>query len=383
MILTHLGDDYDKYFGAVVPPIFMNSLHVHKNMAELNSVERFSESNFIYGRESNPTITIVEKKVAALEHGSMALCFSSGMAATTSAIMAVCNAGDHVICIRNIYGPTKTFLEKYCSPKFNITTTYVKGDDINEIESAIKSNTKLIVFESPTSAVFSICDISAITTLAKSRGIKTLIDNSYCTPLFQKPLDMGVDFVMHTATKYLGGHSDIIAGVLVSKDREIMEHIACNERELYGSILAPMEGWLLMRGMRTLRVRLEAHQAAAIQVAEFLEKNPKVKKVNYPGLASHPQHDLILKQQQGSNGLLSFELDASFEQSVKMCDSLEVFQAGVSWGGFESLKCMPFYKSNDTDAEYFGTTHGCIRLHVGLEGVDNQLSALDTALRNM
>lgn len=383
MILTHLGDDYEKYYGAVIPPIFMNSLHVQKDIEGLNNLDRFKEGNFCYGRESNPTISIVERKLAALERGTMALCFSSGMAATTSAIMAVCNANDHVICVKNIYGPTRIFLDRYCKPKFNISTTYVKGDDISEIESAIRSNTKMIIFESPTSVVFSICDISAIAKLAKSRGIKTLIDNTYCTPLFQKPLEMGIDFVMHTATKYLGGHSDIIAGVLVSKDTKLMEHIACNERELYGSILGPMEGWLLMRGLRTLKVRLNAHQTTALQVAELLEKNSKVRKVNYPGLASHPQHDLIKKQQKGSSGLLSFELDGTFEKSVKMCDSLEVFKTGVSWGGFESLKTMPFYKFSESEAEWFGSSRGCIRLNVGLEGSENLLSALDTALKKL
>ena len=383
MIITHLGDDYEKYFGAVIPPIFMNSLHIQKSIEELALLDRFSEDSFCYGRESNPTVRIAEKKIAALEHGSMALCFASGMAATTSAIMSVCNANDHIICIRNIYGPNRKFLENYCKPKFNISTTYVKGDDIGEIESAIRPNTKLIMFESPTTAVFSICDISAIAELAKSREIKTLIDNSYCTPLFQKPLDMGIDFVMHTATKYLGGHSDIIAGVLVSKDTKLMQRIACNERELYGGILGPMEGWLLIRGMRTLRVRLEAHQAAALQVAEFLETSSKIRKVNYPGLATHPQHDLIMKQQKGSSGLLSFELDGTFEQSLKLCNSLEVFKTGVSWGGFESLKSMPFYRSSDSEAAWLGCARGCIRLHVGLEGIDNQLGALDAALKKM
>lgn len=381
MTLTHLGDEYDRYLDAVIPPIFMNSLHVKKNMKDLNSVERFSDENFIYGRESNPTVMIAEKKIAALEHGTMALCFSSGMSATTSAILSVCNAGDHVICIRNIYGPTKIFLDQYCEPKFNITTTYVKGDDLAEIEAAVQSNTKIIVFESPASLVFNVCDIRAIVKLAKAHGIRTLIDNTYCTPLFQKPLDMGVDFVMHTATKYLGGHSDIIAGALVSNDTEIMQGIACRERELYGSILGPMEAWLLIRGLRTLRVRLEAHQAAALQVAEYLEKNPKVKAVHYPGLASHPQHELIAKQQTGSSGLLSFELDTSFENSEKMCDSLEVFQAGVSWGGFESLKSMPFYKLSESEVAWHGGSRSIIRLHVGLEGVENQLDALEHALK--
>lgn len=383
MIATHLGDDYDKFLGAVVPPIFMNTLHIHHTIQEMNQMDRFSDQDFIYGRECNPTVQIVEKKVAALENGAMALCFGSGMAAISSAIMAVCQAGDHVICVRNIYGPTRQFLESYCAQKFHMTTTFVKGDNLEEVEAAIRPNTRLIVLESPTSLVFSICDLRGIAKLAKSRNIKTLIDNSYCTPLFQKPLDMGIDFVVHTASKYFGGHSDVIAGVLTSKDEKAMRSISCNERELYGGILGPMEGWLLLRGIRTLRVRLEAHQAAAKQVASFLETHDRVRKVNYPGLASHPQHALIETQQKGSSGLLSFEPDLDFDRAVAFCNRLQVFQAGVSWGGFESLKCMPFYKSTEKEAEWYGGSRCLIRLHVGLEGVANQLQALEEAFKSI
>lgn len=383
MIATHLGDDYDKFLGAVVPPIFMNSLHIHQSIEEMSQMDRFSDETFIYGREANPTVQIVEKKVAALENGSMALCFGSGMAAISSAIMSVCGAGDHVICVQNIYGPTRTFLEDYCARKFHMTTTFVKGDDLSEVEAAIRPDTRLIVLESPTSLVFSVCDLRGIANLARSRNIKTMIDNSYCTPLFQKPLDMGIDFVVHTASKYLGGHSDVIAGVLISKDEKAMRRISCDERELYGGILGPMEGWLILRGIRTLRVRLEAHQAAAMQVAAFLEASGKVRKVNYPGLASHPQHALIQSQQKGSCGLLSFEPDTDIDRTVAFCNRLTVFQTGVSWGGFESLKCMPFYKSSDSEAESMGARRNLIRVHVGLEGASNQIEALDTALRTL
>lgn len=383
LIATHLGDDYDKFLGAVVPPIFMNTLHIHHTVQEMNSMDRFSDSDFIYGRECNPTVQIVEKKVAALEHGAMALCFGSGMAAISSAILSVCQAGDHVICVRNIYGPTRKFLETYCARKFRMTTTFVKGDDLAELEAAIRPNTRLIVLESPTSLVFSVCDLRAIAKLARNRNIKTMIDNSYCTPLFQKPLDLGIDFVVHTASKYLGGHSDVIAGVLTSKDEEAMRSIACDERELYGGILGPMEGWLLLRGIRTLRVRLEAHQAAALQVAEFLARHDRVRRVNYPGLASHPQHELIESQQKGSSGLLSFEPDMDFDQAVELCNRLQVFQAGVSWGGFESLKCMPFYQATEQEAQWYGGSRTLIRLHVGLEGADNQMEALDEALKSL
>jgi cystathionine beta-lyase/cystathionine gamma-synthase len=332
MIIAHLGESSDQFFGAVVPPIFMNSLHVHATMEQHFNVKRFEKNNYCYGRESNPTVTIVEQKIAALERGTMALCFSSGMSAITSAIMAVCNAGDPIICIKNIYAPTRRFLSEYCKPKFHISVTYVKGDALDELESAIQENTRLIILESPTSLVFSVCDIAGIAGIARAHGIRTLIDNTYCTPLFQKPLDMGIDLVMHTATKYMGGHSDIIAGVLVSKDTNLIKSIACNERELYGGILGPMEGWLLLRGLRTLSLRLNAHQAAAMRIAQYLAQNPKVKKVNYPGLVSHPQYKLISKQQKGSSGLLSFELDGTPEQAVKTVRCHANFSGGRVMG---------------------------------------------------
>lgn len=385
LALTHTGDEYDKYLNAVVPPVFLNSLHVFKTFEDYSSVDIFKEDNYIYGRDSNPTVHIVERKIAALEHGTRAAVFSSGMAAASSAIMATCRAGSHIICLRDVYQPVKRFLNNVCIPSLNMSVTYLTGLDLEELENAIRPETSLIILESPATFVFTVVDLRAIAEIAKRHGVKTYIDNTYCTPLFQKPLDMGIDICMHTLSKYLGGHSDIIGGVLVSKDEDLMRKVIAQMREWFGGILGPMEAWLVMRGMRTLDARLAKHQETALKVAAFLEEHPKVKKVNYTGLASHPQHDLITRQQTGHSGLMSLELYAGAEEAVKFINRLQLFGKGCSWGGFESLALTPLYHCTDEELAFLHLTEsrGLIRLHCGLEGAESLIADLTQALEKV
>ena len=385
LALTHVGDEYDKYFGAVVPPVFLNSLHIFKSYEDYSNVNVFEEGNYIYGRDSNPTVHIAERKIAALEHGSRAVIFSSGMAAATAAIMATCKAGSHIICLRDTYQPVKRFINNVCVPNLNMTVTYLTGLDLDELEGAIRPNTSLMILESPATFVFSVIDLKAVADIAKRHGVKTYIDNTYCTPLFQKPLDFGIDISMHTLSKYLGGHSDIIGGVLVSKDEDLMRKMMSQMREWFGGIIGPMEAWLVTRGMRTLDVRLRQHQINAMAVAEYLESHPKVKRVNYTGLKSHPQHDIIERQQTGHSGLMSFELNASPEDAVKLIDHLKIFKIGCSWGGFESLALTPLYRCTEEELEFLHLTEsrGLIRLHCGLEGAENLIADLDQALEQI
>ena len=383
MIITHYGENPEEYMNAVVPPIFMNSLHTFPTQEAFSNFNAEEEESYIYGRCSNPTVRFAEKKIAALENGKMALCFASGMAAATSAVMAVCSFGGHVICVRNAYDPLKTFLGQYCAKHMNISVSFVSGERVEEFESEIRENTQLIILESPSSIIFKLQDIRAVTALARRHGIRTYIDNSYCTPMFQKPLDMGVDLVMHTMSKYFGGHSDVIGGVLVSKDEELMKTIACDIREWFGGILGPMEGALVLRGLRTLQVRMEQHQKNAQAVAEFLESHPKVSKVNYPGLKSHPQYELMKRQQTGSGGLLSFEVKVSPQAAAAKItkDTFKVFQIGCSWGGFESLIIMPFYGMPEEETlRQYGASPGLIRIYCGLEGAENQIKDLERFL---
>ncbi len=381
LIATHLGDDYDRYLNSIIPPVFMNSLHV------LDSIESYTgaapASRYFYGRVCNPTVEIVEQKIAALEHGKDAVVFSSGMSAATAAICTVCNPGDHVICVRGAY--VEHFLRTFGEKKLSISTTFVSGRDLGEFEDAVKPNTTLIVLESPVSLVFHLQDIAGVAKIAKKHGIKTYIDNSYCTPLFQNPLDLGIDMVMHTSSKYLGGHSDIIGGALVCNDEEFMKEIR-EFRGSYGSIAGPMEAWLTMRGMRTLEPRLKRHQETAMAVAKFLEASDKVRVVHYPGLESHPQYELMKRQQRGSCGLMSFELDVNDddEKVYKFVHNLEIFQVGVSWGGFESLVCTPLIRGDLKNAQEQGAQgRELVRIHCGLEGTDNLIEALDKALKSI
>ena len=222
--------------------------------------------------------------------------------------------------------------------------TYVAGDDIRELENAIKMNTSLIILESPATFIFKVVDVAAIAGIAKKHGIKTYIDNTFCTPIFSKPLDLGIDIVMHSISKYIGGHSDINGGVLVSKDAELMDNVQLHYREYFASILGPMEAWLAIRGLRTLPLRVKQHQETAMAVAQYLENHPKVEKVYYTGLASHPQHEIIQKQMTGHTGLMSFLLKENASKAVEFIDHLKLFGKGCSWGGFESLALCPVKK---------------------------------------
>lgn len=384
LTLMHTGDEYDRYLNAVVPPIFMNSLHAYQTMEEYFDVDIFADDSFVYCRDGNPTVRILERKIAELEHASRAVVFASGMAAFTAAVTATCKAGSHVICMKNVYMPVKRMFQTVFGPKFNMTITYVSGNDLQEIEDAVQDNTDLMILESPATFVFQVADLKAVAEIAHRRGFKTYIDNSCLTPIFQKPLDLGIDIVMHTMSKFFGGHSDIVGGVLASKDEELMRTIMTQERELFGGVMGPMEAWLTIRGLRTLEVRVQRLQETGMEVANFLEKHDKVKRVYYTGLASHPQKEIIDRQQTGHTSLMSFELDTdSLEDTIAFTNRLKVFSKGCSWGGHESLVIMPLYKEPEEALELIGGSRGLIRIYCGLEGSANLIADLEQALKQL
>lgn len=383
IILEHLADENEKYMHAVVPPVYLTSLHVFDTAEDYLNFNPEKEDTYIYGRDRNPTTYLAERKIAALEHGKKALLFASGMAAATSAVMATCHAGSHVICMNNAYGPLRSFLSSFCTEKLNMTVSFVRGLDIAEYEQAIRPETTLIILESPSTFAFSVTDIRAVAALAKAHGIYTYIDNTYCTPIFQKPLDMGIDLAMHTLSKYIGGHSDIIGGALVSNNEELMQQLEHTVRPLYGGIIGPMEAWLVIRGLRTLSVRVHAHQKNAVKVAEFLEQHPRVRCVRYPGLASHPQHELIVRQQSGSTGLLTFDIDGTRDDALRVINALNYFKIGCSWGGFESLAIPVGYHATPEDQAFMGITQQTIRIHCGLEDGDCLVEDLAQALSTL
>ncbi len=373
-ICTHLGDDYAQYLGSIVPPIFQNSLFVKPT--PYNGVP---DTGYAYTRVSNPTIEIAEKKIAALEGAEGALCFSSGMAAISSAIMHFVRKDSHVVYVASSYGPTRSFITGYLANRIGLTYTAVRGSDVEDIEQAIQPNTALIYLESPSSSVFRMQDLAAVAKIAKAHQIGTVIDNTYATPLHQHPLQYGIDISCHTASKYMGGHSDIVAGALAA-NAEIIESIQHNERELYGSNMDPHQAWLLIRGLRTLPVRLAQHGKSGLKVAQFLEQHPKVKQVFYPGSASYEQQDLFNQYLSGTNGLISIVPHGSTEQIQEFIYSCKLFQYGVSWGGFESLIHGNTVGLSEEQAAKVDCPANLVRIHVGLEDVDSLIADLDQAL---
>lgn len=362
-ICTHYGEDYNRYMGAIVPPIFQSSLYNN-------------EHGYVYTRHNNPTTEIVEKKIAALEKGEAAKCFSTGMAALSAAISYCMKKDSHAVIVKNVYGGARMFLTDYLA-KYGVETTFVVGEHVEEFEQAIRPNTTLIYLESPSSMVYRMQDLRAVAVLAKSRGITTVIDNTWSTPLFQNPLTYGIDIVLHSASKYLGGHTDITGGVIVSNETT-MQSIATRERNYFGAVMDPHQSWLLLRGIRTLPLRMKQHQQSGLKVAQFLEQHPSVEHVFYPGLPSHPQYELGRRQLSGTNGLVSFVTKGSADQVRQFAKSLSYFVNTSSWGGFESLISTPGINEQTCIEHYI--PRGLIRLSVGLEHVDTLIDDLDEKL---
>ncbi|MFL6561544.1 MAG: trans-sulfuration enzyme family protein [Bacillus sp. (in: firmicutes)] len=377
-ICMNFEDDRQRFEGAVVPPIFQNTLFTYSSFDKLADAVQNEQSYYVYGRGTNPTVEIVEKKIAALERGQVCRCFASGMAAVSAAIINSVKSGDHVLCVSNLYYSTMELL-KYMG-KFNVSHSVIYSTDIEEIQSAIQPNTKVIYLESPTDLNFRLVDLENIAKLARSKGIRTIIDNTWATPLFQKPLTKGIDIVVHSASKYLGGHSDVLGGAIITS-KQNMKTIFKKEYLLIGAIMPPSEASLLLRGLRTLPFRMMGHQENAFRVAEFLLNHPKVEKVNFPGLESHPDFQLSKRQLTGYSGLMSMELkEANFNNVKKVINKMNVFKIGVSWGSFESLVISPNLGNNEEKMLNEHICPGMIRLAVGLENAQVLIEDLQQAL---
>ena len=371
---AHAGDDPSRFLGAPVPPIYQNSLFTSPDTESFFHRRERHPEGYDYTRCANPTTDVLEQKLAALERTEAARCFGSGMAAVSAAIMQGVRSGDHIVAFDTCYGPTRQFLTDYL-PRLQISVTFVHGEDPDDFRKATRAETRLYYLESPSSLVFRQQDLRAVAGIARERGMLTVIDNSWASPYFQNPTEFGIDLVLHSGTKYLGGHSDIVAGVVMGS-RERIGSLKVREGELFGGILDPFAAWLLLRGLRTLPVRLDRHQQSALAVAQFLDGHPAVARVYYPGLSSDPQYDFGRTQLRGASGLLSFELQQSTrEATCGVVDRLHYFGIGVSWGGFESL-AIPI----TLPADGGGEPRWGIRLHVGLETIDDLLEDLDQAL---
>ena len=386
-LLCHDDEAYAKNQGAVVPPIFQNSLFTFPDWDAIDEAFSQPARAAIYTRGNNPTVGITEEKLARLAGAEKARLFASGMAAITSAILHCVSAGGHIITIRNIYGPAQNFMRQYLYTKFGITTTFVSGTDIQEFRDVIQSNTQLIYLESPASITFELQDLTEVAALARSQGIKTVIDNTLATPLGQQPLSLGIDLEVHSASKYLGGHSDLVCGVVMG-GKEDIEAISLKEQAWLGAKMAPFEAWLLLRSLRSFPARMQIHAANAKEIASFLESHAGVKKVYNPGLDSFPQKELAMRQMRQFSGLMSVELATQDIQQVKtFVDSLKLFKLGVSWGGHESLVYAPLIsylrEMGELAFRASGIPAGLIRLSIGLESVADLKHDLTQSLTDL
>lgn len=360
------------------PPIVQTSLFSFPNFDALIDGLATEHRTHVYTRGQNPTVEAVEEKLAALERGEACKCFASGMAAISAVMLGLLRAGDHILFVNQVYGPTLQLAEHL--RRFGVEHDVVLDGSPEAVERALRPNTRLLWLESPGTMLFRLLDLPALAELARARGVLTCIDNSWATPLFQKPLTLGIDIVVHSGTKYLGGHSDLIAGAVIS-NAELMEELFYRAFLLNGGILAPFDAWLLLRGLRTLPTRLRQHHDDGLRVAEFLNDHPAVRRVHHPAFIAG-RHSAE-RQLRGYSGLFSFELArGDFETVRRVLDGLRTFRLGVSWGGYESLAISPERRENAAQLEAQGLPRGLIRLSVGLEGAELLIDDLATALEH-
>ena len=383
-ILNHLGEERENYFGAVAPPIVQSSIFAFPTVAKMR--EGFSDelAGHVYTRGNNPTVEILRKKVAALEGAEDCLMFGSGAGAISAAVVASLRGGDHAICVARPYSWTRAVLRDLLG-RFGVATSFIDGSDIANFEAALTEKTRLIVLESPNSMTFEQQDLAAVAALAKSRGVRTLCDNSHATPLNQSPLAFGIDLVAHSATKYLNGHSDVVAGALCGR-HDLIKEIFSGPFMTLGAILAPHDAWLMIRGLRTLPLRMQRVAATTSEVLAFLERHPKVRKVYSPRATGNPQLGLTERQLRGASGLVTIELDAADVAAVeRFCDSLKRFLMTVSWGGYESLLFpVAAVHPAGTPLQPAGVIPlNVVRLSIGLEEPEVLIDDIDQALARL
>ena len=380
-ILNHLGEDREQYFGAVAPPIVQSSIFAFPTVAKMREGFRDELAAHVYTRGNNPTVEILRRKVAALEGAEDCLMFASGAGAISAAVIASLRGGDHAICVARPYSWTRAVLHSLLG-RFGVASTFIDGTDIANFENALTDRTRLIVCESPNSMTFEQQDLAAVARIAKARGIRTLCDNSWSTPLNQSPIALGIDLVAHSATKYLNGHSDVVAGALCGR-HEIIKEIFKGPFMTLGALLAPHDAWLMIRGLRTLPLRMQRIGATTAEVLAFLEDHPKVRKVYSPLASDNPQLDLTARQLRGSSGLVTIELAADDVPAVeRFCDNLKRFLMTVSWGGYESL-LFPVAAVHPVDSPLRppgALPLNLVRLSIGLEEPDVLIRDIDAAL---
>lgn len=371
-------EEHSKYFGAVAPPIIQTSLFAFENWDSFLEGITNERENYVYSRGVNPTVEILEKKLAGLERGEKCKCFASGMAAISSTLFTLVESGDHILFLNNIYGPAIAYTKTL--EKFGVEFTNIFVENIEDIEANIKENTKLIYMESPSTMNMDILDLEKVSKIAKSRNIITAIDNTWSTPFNQKPILLGVDLVLHSCTKFMGGHSDTLGGAVIGS-HELVDKIFEVGYQLGGGIMSPFDAWLIIRGLRTLPQRIDWQKKSVKKFIDVLKENEKVRLINHPLCYSEDKKELFEKQMNGYSSLFSVEINFNnYEDIRNFMNSFKVFKIGVSWGGYESLVISPNYKVNEDSFKDGNISKDTVRFYIGLEDVDLLIEDVQRAL---
>ena len=384
--VVYAGEDRVKPYHALTMPIAQTSTFTFENTSDLVDYQEAklwegANGRSEYGRYGNPTVAAVEAKLADLDSGEAACLFASGMAAVTSTLLTLLSAGDHVILTDDCYRRTRQFVTKFLA-RYGVESTQVPMGDYQALEAAIRPNTKVILSESPTNPYLRVLDLRQLVAIAKKYEVKTVVDSTFATPINQRPLEFGVDFVIHSATKYLGGHNDLLAGVVVGS--AYMLGAIKETQAMLGDVCDPHLAYLLLRGLKTLDLRVQRQNQTAEKIAHFLAKHPAVRRVFYPGLVSHPDYEVAVEQMSGFGGVVSFELEADLESTGNFIDQLQIPYIGPSLGGVESLvsqvAVMTYYEFSPEERAAIGISDSLVRLAVGIESADDLLTDLAQAL---
>lgn len=380
-LAVHAGEDREANHGAVSVPIYNASVYAFTDADEGAAVHNHEKPGYYYGRLGNPTQAALECAMAELEGGESALAFASGMAAVSASVLTFARTGDHIIAPESMYSTTTNFF-RHLAENFGVEATFVDAARSENYSNAIRENTRILWIETPSNPLLRVADIAAIAAEAASRGITTIADNTFATPFNQRPLQLGVDLVIHSATKYLGGHSDLTAGMMVGR-REIVEKARLVTTRLYGGNISPQVAWLLIRGIKTLALRMERHNSNAFALANMLAAHPKVNNVLYPGLPNHPNHGIAKKQMSGFGGMLSFDV-GSVEAGKSFVNAVRLCTLATSLGGVETIVQHSTSMTHATipreERLRVGITDGLIRLSVGIEGIEDLLADVEQAL---
>ncbi len=369
----HVGQEPDPTTGAVITPIYQTSTYVQEGIGKHKGYE--------YARTGNPTRTALEQCLASLENGKYGLCFASGLAAEMN-IMNLLKQGDHVVVGEDVYGGTYRLFQRVMT-KYGLKFSFVDSRDLSNVEKAITKETRMLWLETPTNPMLQLVDLQAATKIGKSKGLISVVDNTFASPYLQNPLDLGADIVVHSTTKYIGGHSDVVGGAVITSNTELYEELKFHQNAC-GGVPGPQDCWLTMRGVKTLAVRMEQHQKNAMEIAKLLQGHEGLEKVIYPGLSDHPHHELAKKQMRGFGGMLSIVVKGGQDAAQRFMTGTKLFSLAESLGGVESLMCHPSTMTHGSipkeDREARGITDGLVRLSVGIEDVEDLVLDIKTAL---